>query len=404
MMSGATHRGKPGTLRSRRPRRTSSVCFLPSKVTGTFGSMSSGRFRTARYVRAWLTGNDPCIEEEILLDRAATAIPASLVRPVGARRPLPAWIVLHGITRRGRAHAQLARFTRAVVSTGAVAIVPEVPEWRALSLSPELAVPTLRAGVAGLRDSGWARDAPVGVIGFSFGAPHAVAATAHPELRDELAGAVSFGGYADLGRTVRFLMTGAHEWNGRTYRLTPDPYGRWIIAANYLTSVDEHRDAHDVARALRALAEHAGDMGVPSLDPRLDCRKAELRASLADDLVPLFDLFAPGSAVPPDPRRGAEMSEALVTVARRENPEMEPAGALARVEHPVHLLHGRHDHLIPFSESLRMRNALSAASAAHVTITRLFGHSAQEAAPALPRAIREVYVFAAALRRVLRLV
>lgn len=387
-----------------RYRRTAVRRFRGRTPRGSFEPMAPGMFRTARYARAWLTGNDRCVEEEITLDRDGTDIRASFVRPEGRERELPAWVVLHGITRRGTAHAQLARFTRAIVSTGAVAMVPEVPEWRELSLSPRLAIPTVKAGVAGLRDSGWARNAPIGVIGFSFGAPHAVGATAHPELENELAGAVSFGGYCDLGRTVRFLMTGRHEWNGRVYELRPDPYGRWIVAANYLTAVDEYADAQDVAEALRTLAEHAGDVGIPSLDPGLDPKKAELRASVAEERRQLFDLFAPGSAIVPDARKGAEIAEALVAAATRTDPGMEPSGALAAVRHPVHLLHGRRDHLIPFSETLRLRAALDRAPSARVTVTRLFGHSAQDSFPSALRALREVPVFALALRRVLRLV
>lgn len=366
--------------------------------------MAQGRFRTAKYTRAWITGRHRCVEEEIQLDRSGTAVAGTLVHPDGPRRVLPAWVVLHGITRRGRHHAQLARFTRAVVSTGAVAVVPEVPEWRAMSLAPALAIPTIRAGISGLRASGWARDAPIGVIGFSFGGPHAVSATAHPDLRDELAGAVAFGGYCDIGRTVRFLMTGTHEWKDHAYRLTPDPYGRWTIASNYLTTVDGYEDAVDVTDALRSLAQRAGDLGIPSLDPSLDAYKADLRSGIAEARAELFDLFAPGSAILPDPERGAAMAEALVASAKRVDPAIDPQAALAEVTHPVHLLHGRRDHLIPFSESLRMRDSLPPTTSTRTTITRLFGHSAQDSFPSVVQAVREVPVFFSALRQVLRLV
>jgi pimeloyl-ACP methyl ester carboxylesterase len=343
------------------------------------------------------------VEEEVVLDRGGTPVRATIARPTAVDEPLPAWVVLHGITRLGRAHPQLVRFIRAVVSTGAVAIVPEVPEWRALSLTPRWAVPTVKAGIAGLRECGWARDAPVGVIGFSFGAPHAVAATAHPDLDADIAGSVSFGGYCDLARTVRFLMTGTHEWKGRSYQLTPDPYGRWIVGANYLTSIEQYSEAGDVAQALAALATHAGDSGIPSLDPRLDPRKAELRTSLAKDHLSLFDLFAPASAIVPDARRGSEIAEALAAAALKTDPAMEPRAALAGVRHPVHLLHGRHDHLIPFSESLRLRDTLQPDVESRATITRLFGHSVQDS-PSLLRAVRETPPFLRALRGVLRLV
>jgi pimeloyl-ACP methyl ester carboxylesterase len=366
--------------------------------------MTPGTLRTARYARAWFTGNNRCVEEEALLDRAGTPIPATIVRPKRLDGPLPAWVVLHGITRRGRAHAQLSRFTRAIVSTGAVAIIPDVPEWRALSLSPRWTVPTIKAGIAGLRASGWARDAPVGVIGFSFGAPHVVAATARPDLREDIAGSVAFGGYCDLARTIRFLMTGTHEWKKHGYRLTPDPYGRWIVGANYLTSVPRYEDAGDVAHALGELAATAGDSGIPSLDPRLDPRKVELRAALREEHVPLFDLFAPRSAVLPNARRGSEIAEELAEGAKRTDPEMATLQALGDVGRPVHLLHGRRDHLIPFSESLRLRDALPANTPSEMTITRLFGHSAQDSFPSMIRAAREVPVFFAALRRVLKLV
>jgi pimeloyl-ACP methyl ester carboxylesterase len=118
----------------------------------------------------------------------------------------------------------------------------------------------------------------------------------------------------------------------------------------------------------------------------------------------LFDLFAPGAATLPDPDRGAQVAEALAAAARSMDPCVEPLHTLAEVRHPVHLLHGRRDHLIPFSESLRLRDSIPRTTPTHVTVTRLFGHSAQDSFPSVLSALREIPVFAVALRRVLRLV
>jgi pimeloyl-ACP methyl ester carboxylesterase len=362
------------------------------------------RLRTVRYARAWLAGPTDFVEEEVTLDRGGRRVAGTVTHPRDASGPLPAWVVLHGVTRRGRSHPQLQRFTRALVQSGAVAIVPEVPEWRDFELAPALALPTIEAAIAGLRDSGRARDAPVGVIGFSFGAPHAIAATAHPDLVGRVAGSVGFGAYCSMERTIRFLMTGTHEWHGRSHRTTPDAYGRWIIAANYLTAVPEHAGAGDVARALRSLASVAGDSGIPSLDPRLDAHKAELRGGLAEDHGQLFDLFAPPADVLPDALRGAQVAEALAAAASRIDPTGEPLEALARVTLPVHVLHGRNDILIPFSEGLRLRDALPASTWSRATITRLFGHSGEESFGAALRSARELPDFLGALRSVLRLV
>jgi pimeloyl-ACP methyl ester carboxylesterase len=347
------------------------------------------------------------VEDEIVLDRGGVSVPATVVRPVGPARAGPAWVVMHGITRPGRAHGQLVRFTRAVASAGITAIVPEVPEWRALRLSPELSSPTIAAAVQGLLDSGLGVDRPVGVIGFSFGAPHAIASAADPSLGDRIGGACGFGGYGDIESTFRFMMSGRHDWHGVEHALRPDPYGRWIVAANYLTGVPDHADAQDVADALRRLAEYAGDEGAASWDPVYDPVITELRESVGEERRPLFDLFARESQASPDRATSelespAELAEGLAAAARRMDPTVDPLQSLAGVEGPVSILHGRHDHLIPFTEAYRLRAALKSARA-DLTVTRLFGHSAQDSVP-FAQAVREVPAFAAAIDRVLRLV
>jgi len=366
------------------------------------------RLRAVRFARAWVAGPAGLIEDEIALERGDRTVPATLVRPrPPSGRPvgrLPGWIVLHGITRPGRAHPQLVRFTRGLASTGAAAIVPEVPEWRELSLSPHLAAPTVRAAVAGLRISGAVRDEPVGVVGFSFGAPHAVAASGHPELSDDVAGSIAFGGYCDLERTIRFMMTGAHDWSGRAHHLRPDPYGRWIVAANYLTAAPGHEAATDVARALRRLAAQAGEAAVPSWDPCYDPLKDELRRSIAEERRTLFDLLAPHSSRDLDPTAALPLADELAAAARRVDPAIEPAGALASVRRQVHVLHGRRDHLIPFSEGMRLHDTLPAPTRSRLTVTGLFGHSAQDPLASLLRSVSEAPRFLRALDQALALV
>lgn len=355
--------------------------------------------RTIAYTSAWLRQPDDAVEDELTLDRDGVAVPATLVRPRDRSRDLPAWVVMHGITRPGRAHGQLIRFTRALAHAGIATVVPEVPEWRELDLTPGLTAPSIAAAIRGLRETGAVRDAPVGVVGFSFGAPHAIAASADPRLEGEIAAACGFGGYCSLARTFHFMMTGLHDVDGRVDRLRPDPYGRWIAAANYLTLVPGHESADDVADALRTLAKHAGDVGTASWDPRYDPVISRLRARIDPARHSLFDLFAPRSGAVVPTAAAAEMGAMLEAAARGADPLLDPAPRLGKVRVPVHLLHGRKDHLIPFSESVRMAQALPATDA-RLTVTRLFGHSAQDRLPILSGLV-EVPRFARALGAVL---
>lgn len=359
--------------------------------------------RTARFVRSWLSERPPIVEEELTIRRGERVVPATLVRPRHTRSTLPGWIVLHGITRPGRRHDQLLRFTRALASTGCAALVPEVPEWSELDLAPGLTVPTVEAGVAALSARPDVVDGRFGLVGFSFGAPHSVAAAGADSLRDRIAGAVAFGGYCDLPRTIRFMLTGRHEWQGEEYRTRPDPYGRWIVAANYLTEVPGREDSGDVADALRRLAAHTGDARYPAWDPRYDPVKAELRESVDPARRDLYDLFAPPTDREPDPAEGETVARELAAAAARVDPAMDAAPALARVRCPVHVLHGRYDHLIPFSEGLRLHRSVGSAAPSTVTVTRLFGHSAQDPFPGVFRGIAEGIDFLRSLGRILDL-
>jgi dienelactone hydrolase len=366
--------------------------------------MPSPTLSTLRYAITWLTDRAELIEEDCALNRGGVPVPATLIHPRLTKRPLPAWVVLHGITRPGRAHAQLVRFTRALASTGVAAIVPEVPEWSELQLAPRLTAPTVYAAIEALSELPGVAADRVGLVGFSFGAPHAIAAAGDPCVRARVAGAVGFGGYCDLERTIRFMLTGRHEWAGEGFQLRPDPYGRWIVAANYLTAVPEHANATDVADALRRLAAVAGDDGLMAWDPYYDPIKVRLRAQIEPERRGLFDLFAPPSDQEPEGEEVARLAEALAEAGRRVDPEIEPARLLAQVECPVVVLHGRRDHLIPFSEGLRIHEALRNATERSATITRLFGHAAQDPWPSPLQATREVPRLMRALSRMFELV
>lgn len=364
--------------------------------------MSRCSLRILHYLRSWMWGRHDVITTEVDLDRGGVPVPATLLTPRRPDGPLPAWVILHGITRPGRAHKQLVRFTHAVASGGCAVLVPEVPEWRELDLAPGLTLPTIQAALRHLERSGVSRpEDGMGLLGFSFGAPQAIAASGDPSVRDHLAGVAGFGGYCDLERTVAFQFTGRHDWQGQDHHLRPDPYGRWIVGANYLTAIPGLEDLDEVASGLRKLASAAGDRGIPSWSPELDGDKQEMRATLPERMHDVFDVFVPPAGTNPDPVAGREMAHALAAAGRAVDPQIEPALQFSDIPGPVHLLHGRQDHLIPFSEALRLEQALPSGAVASATITRLFGHSARDPLPGPVESVREGVRFLGALGRIL---
>lgn len=366
--------------------------------------MPSSLLSCLRFAAAWLTGRAAVAEHPITLDRGDRTVPADLYLPRARSLPPHPWVVLHGITVPGRRHAELRRFARAMAGTGAAVLVPEVPEWSRLELAPHLTAPTVDAALRHLEGFRGLGETGAALMGFSFGAPQAVAASTDPSLRGRLTGVAGFGGYYDLKHTVRFLLTGVHEWNGRRERLSPDPYGRWVVMGNYLDRIPGHEDAGDVARALRELATEAGRVGAPSWEPVYDELKAELRNRVAPGRRRLWDLLVRPSGRPePEPGEVEELVEGLVETASGLDPLMAPASSLEGVRLPVRLVHGRGDRLIPYTETLRAARALEARTDVEATITRLFAHSSQDSWPHPVRFVREAGVFLRALRGVFEL-
>lgn len=313
------------------------------------------------------------------------------------RNTLPAWIVLHGVTVAGGAHPSLVRFANALAGTGAIVLVPRVDAWMALDLDPEPGHRAVSAAVDHLRRS--RPGARCGLVGFSFGCQQAILAAADPSNRDTVSGAVGFGGHGDLESTILFGLTGEYEHEGTLRRIRPDPYGRWIVAANYLARIPGMEQAGDVSGALKSLATLAGERRIMSWDPAYDPVKDELERTIHPDRRDLFRLFAPPADREPDADLARAMAPQLASAALRTHPLLDGLNAKQLDLPPVHLFHGRYDHLIPWVETLKLAAALEGRCPVRTTVTGLFAHS-QEQGSALPR-LPELFRFYLELRRVL---
>jgi pimeloyl-ACP methyl ester carboxylesterase len=321
----------------------------------------------------------------------------------GTRRSgAPGWVVLHGISVSGRAHPALVRFARALAASGALVLVPEIPEWRELRIAPQQAQAVIGESATYLASRADVQPGGVGLAGFSFGATQALNAAADPSLHDVLRAVVGFGGYCDLRRTLICMLTGEHEWAGTRHQLNPDPYGRWVVAGNYLTRIPEYAAMGAVAESLRALAREAGRLGVFAGDPILNVVNTRLRTRLNASEQPVWDLLAPLAG---DSRVNAAAAEAfanrLAAAGVGAEPLLDPQPCLPRIHCRVVLAHGREDRLIPFTETLRLHAMLPPETHASSTITGLFEHSGGRSPVRWAAYAREVARFGRLLYRAL---
>lgn len=356
--------------------------------------------RAARFLRAYLRPDGARVHgEELTFPVGGEAREATMYLPPGHARA-PGWVVLHGLTVPGRQHTALVRFARSMAATGAVVLVPDVPPWRELRIDTRAAGETIAAAVHHLAADPRVRPGGVGVAGFSFGATQALSVAADPAMHADLRAVVGFGGYCELPRVVRCMMTGEHEWRGVRERLDPDPYGRWILVGNFLTRVPGYEGMGAVARAALELAQISGRVGSPAWLPEYDAHKRRLREGLSPAEREVWDVIAPpAGTTPASPERARTMAEDFAAVGLRVDPDLDPTPHLPHVRARVVLAHGAEDRLIPYTESLRLVERLAPHTRVSVTITRLFAHSSHGSGSGPLHYAREGWRFVRLLHR-----
>ncbi|MBA3948474.1 MAG: hypothetical protein H0X44_00835, partial [Acidobacteria bacterium] len=120
----------------------------------------------------------------------------------------PAFVIFPGIHRGGVDEPRLAGFSRRFASAGAVVVSIPLPDLREFRVTLEAVDQIEDAALWAAREPGIGRDGRIGLAGVSFSGGLALVAAGRPALADRLTMAVSFGGYGDLPRVLRFLCTG----------------------------------------------------------------------------------------------------------------------------------------------------------------------------------------------------
>jgi len=193
----------------------------------------------------------------------------------------------------------------------------------------------------------------------------------------------AMGGYWDIERTLAAMVLGEHDWEGRTYRYDPDPYGRWIMGANLLPllagdTFGSGSDRVRAAEALHLLVRTAGQNGAMARAAVYDRLNAALRDGLPAQVRATWDLLAPRSFDQVQDRTSArELVRQMAAAAVERFPLLASTAGLDEFALPVVLLHGRADRLIPFTETSRLAAHLTAEALRRTTITRLFGTRAR---------------------------
>jgi fermentation-respiration switch protein FrsA (DUF1100 family) len=284
-------------------------------------------------------------------------IAADLYRPSGDK-PRAAILLTHGIIEDGKNDPRLVRFAYALARAGFVVLVPDLKGMKSfrILLSDVEDVVASFAHLAALNEI--VDETKMGLVGFSYAAGPTLLAAADASIRDRIKFVVSFGGYYDPVNVIRFITTGYYEYGGEKGFLQPEPYGKWIFFMNNVEYVGNENDRGILRRIFKNEQEMGGATASAPLLARLS---AEGRA--------LYELL-----MNEDPRRTEVLVEKIDPRARAYLARLSMAPVVPSIRAYFIIGHGSTDPLIPYTESLRLADAVRDKNRVHLAILRLFAH------------------------------
>ncbi len=295
---------------------------------------------------------------------------ARLYSPEAAHRR--AVVLFPGVHAAGIDEPRLAGFARELAARGQAVLTVELPDLKEYAITPRTPemIEDATRWLSARRDL--APDGRVGMVGISFGGGLTIAAAGRPALAGKVAFALSFGGYGDFPRTLRFLCTGRQP--DGSYR-RPHDYGVVIVLLGVADRMVPPEQVEELRRGIRTFLEASH---VDMVDKR---RAAGIFQSARDQ-----------AAAMPEPARtfmtyvnnrdvktlGPLLLPHISAMAN--DPALSPARSPAP-HAPVYLLHGSDDTVIPAMESTYLAAQLERSTRVHLLITPLITHAEVDRPP-----------------------
>lgn len=337
------------------------VLFFPQIRLGTFAALllwdlldQQNVHAPDRGALAWVT-RSPSVEI-LEIPRGKEPIAADLYIPAdGDKRA--AILLTHGVIETGKGDPRLVRFARSLARSGFVVLVPDLKgmkSFRILMSDVDDIVYSFRY-LASLKEKVDATK--MGLMGFSYAAGPTFLAAADPSIAREVKFVVSFGGYYDPIDVIRFITTGYYEYGSERGFIKPEPYGKWVFFMNNLEYVESESDR----KLLKVIFE------------KEEKQKREEALPLLGKLTPqgrsLHELL-----INEDPKRVDELVKRIDPRVQEYLKKLSMAPVIPKLHAYLLIGHGTTDPLIPYTESLRLADAVKDKSKVHLSILTLFAH------------------------------
>jgi len=294
--------------------------------------------------------------EDLTIPLPGKVLAARLFRPGGTARGAGV-VLVHGVNETGKDDPRIIWVADLLARAGFVVLTPDFTGFKSLTLRASDTHEIV--GSARFLNGRMPGDRPdkVGVVAFSYGAGPAVVAAAEPAVRDQARFVVSFGGYYDLANVITFVTTGWYAYKGEQGQLAPNPYNRWIFLKYNMDLLSDPLDRV----ILGEITRHKAERPLVEAEP--------LAANLTPEGRAIYELI--GNR---DPARVPGLLRRLDPGVAAQIARLSPSRAVKGVRAHLFIVHSNPDEFIPFTESLRLAEAVPDPSRVHLAILGGFRH------------------------------
>jgi dienelactone hydrolase len=274
-------------------------------------------------------------------------------RAKGPHMPL---LLVHGVNPIGKDDVQLVMLARDLSMAGFLVLVPELEGMKGLRMRPSDTEDIVRSFLAVSRLKN-ARPGG-GMMGISYGVGPMLLAAADSRVRDRVGLVASFGGYGDFRAVLLFLLTGSYDYGGRHGSQRSEGPLRWAFLYKNLDLIQTAADRETLGRIIEKQNRYeTGEAGA-------------LAKTLGPEGKAVYAFFTNT-----DPKRFVMLYENLPLALREYLVEMSPVRVLKQIKAYFIIVHGTEDESIPYTESLRLADAVGDGRRVRLALLPGFEHT-----------------------------
>jgi len=257
--------------------------------------------------------------------------------------PLASIVLIPGVAEQGKDDSRLVAFSITLARSRFMVLVPDIANLRELKIRAEDSQTIIDAFMYLISRPELPAQGQAGIGAFSYGVGPAVLAALDHKISRKIDFLLSVGGYYDIEKVITFFTTGYFKNDKGWQYLKPNEYGKWVFVLSNIERLSNQTDK----KIFNEIAQRKMDNPNASIEDLTNNLTVEANSILAllknQNRNETTNLIA---SIP-----NAIRADLNTLNLSNKN--------LSQLNTKLILLHGIHDNIIPYTESISLARAVA---------------------------------------------